>query len=245
LSAYNTWIPVLREFQREYYGEAATLPFPPFISGKAINFGTGEGNSQSTFVTFSTGAQFPSNFTVSFKGNTKTVENNPGRVFDAFDIYILMGDMKSDYGFRTADRMVGLGLAEVTLIMQEYAKIHALSWAYKVKNGIKSLESKFTFLKLEMCAEDLAMFEKMQRASIQQAYDSLTTVVTPEESAYLDGLLGLKSKVKEIMESTWIPGKSPERLDGMLRVKNEKDEKLEQEDAGKMFSFILGTHPTI
>jgi len=44
-SVYNTWIPALKEFQREYYGDNAELPFPRFISGKAINFRTGKGRN--------------------------------------------------------------------------------------------------------------------------------------------------------------------------------------------------------
>jgi len=43
LSVYNTWIPALREFQQKYFSNNAQLPFPPFISGKSVNFGTGKG----------------------------------------------------------------------------------------------------------------------------------------------------------------------------------------------------------
>jgi len=35
-SAYNTWIPLLRKFQREYYGEAAVLPLPPSVATQSI-----------------------------------------------------------------------------------------------------------------------------------------------------------------------------------------------------------------
>jgi len=161
------------------------------------------------------------------------LEKYAGKVFNPFEIYILMADMKKTFGCRIADRTVGLGLEEVTLVMKAYAKIHALSWAYKVKSGIADIGIKFPFFKFELKAEDMSAFENMMLANFQQAHDVLKTIVKPEESGYVDALLRLKENLKELMVAAWSPNQTGELYEKMIRVKVEKSEKLRQEDAGK------------
>ncbi|CAL8110269.1 unnamed protein product [Orchesella dallaii] len=57
--------------------------------------------------------------------------------------FILMTDLRKSLGLTMADRVMGLDLNHAKIVIEEIAKLHALSWAYKQKNGITLLSNKY------------------------------------------------------------------------------------------------------
>ncbi|ODM88647.1 hypothetical protein Ocin01_18035 [Orchesella cincta] len=64
--------------------------------------------------------------------------------------FMLMTDLNKTSGFTMADRIQGLDLDQTKIAMEEIAKLHALSWAYKQKNGLNLLITKYPQLLSEM-----------------------------------------------------------------------------------------------
>jgi thiamine kinase-like enzyme len=129
-----------------------------------------------------------------------------------------------------ADRMVGLNLEEVSLIMTEHSKLHALSWAYKVKNEIQNLSEKMPYLSFELKKEDAEMWSNIISGSAQSAHDTLKTIpgINP---GILDGTLKVKENVAEIIHAMFVDKAGPHiALEKFLRVKPDYDEAIKKAD---------------
>lgn len=57
-----------------------------------------------------------------------------------------MVDVRNTFGFKMADRCLGLDNDHCTLVIRELAKIHALNLGYRLKNDLSSLKQKFSFI---------------------------------------------------------------------------------------------------
>ncbi|ODM94100.1 hypothetical protein Ocin01_12583 [Orchesella cincta] len=64
--------------------------------------------------------------------------------------FILMTDLNKTSGFTMEDRIQGLDLDQTKITMKEIARLHALSWAYKQKNGVNLLSTKYPQLLSKM-----------------------------------------------------------------------------------------------
>jgi len=70
--------------------------------------------------------------------------------------YLLMVDARKTWGFKMADRRIGLDYDHCKLVMNEIAKFHALSWNYFVKKGLGKLKDKFPFVIESIFRQDQA-----------------------------------------------------------------------------------------
>ena len=60
--------------------------------------------------------------------------------------FLLMVDAKKTENYSISDRREGFNFDQMVLIMEELAKLHATSWAYKQSRGISKMSSKYPFL---------------------------------------------------------------------------------------------------
>jgi len=203
LCVYQNWIPALQSVVDEAgIRGKMKLPFAPLIGGASIDFGSGKDNQAAKYA---------------------------DRVFQPFDHYLLMTDMKNTHGFRMANRHFGLGYDEVSLVMAEHSKIHAISWAYKLKHGKNIIKEKFPNFHMGMPEDDKTMFEGMLTSYCNMAHDALKECL-PEDSPILKSTVGFSEKVKHIMEMMFASSHARQDLELVLRVKPEKDAETRKAD---------------
>ncbi|CAG7821850.1 unnamed protein product, partial [Allacma fusca] len=63
-------------------------------------------------------------------------------------------------GFKLRDRFLALDFDHYKLVIEAQARLHGISWAYKIKHGIKKLEDKYPFLALAKLQGTLGILAK-------------------------------------------------------------------------------------
>jgi hypothetical protein len=91
-----------------------------------------------------------------------------GRPLKPLDNSIIMPDLrKPENGpFRLRDRFLGFDLDHYKLVIESQAKLHAISWAYKTKRGLKSLIAEFPYLKSKF-GELMQAFTPLMESNIK------------------------------------------------------------------------------
>ncbi len=120
-----------------------------------------------------------------------------------------------------ASRLLGLDHDHVVLVMEAHAKLHALSWAYKQKKGIKALGTEFPFMDFQMTDEDLKMFGGAMKAAVA------TTVTTLEETEGKDsplttGTMAFGEKIDDIMHVSFSSDRRDAEFTDLHRVPRDK-----------------------
>jgi hypothetical protein len=137
----------------------------------------------------------------------------------------MMVDLKNTYGFRMANRLVGLSVDEVSLVMKEHSRLHALSWAYKVRNGIHNVAEKMPYMDFSINDEDIEMMNVVMDGSAKSALETLTSMkgVDPQ---ILNGVEKFKSNLRDIVKNLFYDAKNPPEapLESYIRVPLKKNE---------------------
>ena len=99
-----------------------------------------------------------------------------------------MTDLRKSGGFRLKDRFEGFDLDHYKLVIEAQATLHAFSWAYKCKTGIKFLD-KFPFLNTR------AFEEMMEHGGMEFFRHNLRTTedIVKDDAALFEGVKYLDS----------------------------------------------------
>ncbi|CAL8110271.1 unnamed protein product [Orchesella dallaii] len=152
--------------------------------------------------------------------------------------FILMTDIRT-IGFTMADRIKGLDLEHTKLVLEEIAKFHALSWAYKQKNGLSLLSDKYPQFADKMYDNDDMM--KDFKDLVDHLRTNAVTMVEeklgethPASKSFKDFVSGdymgyMKLFVKK-------DGIDEEHVESHLRIKPDADKDYDYEP------WLVGTH---
>jgi len=202
LQFYKDFIPEMTKFQEDLdLEEIVKLDFPPFAGGDAVNFD--ESNASEN--------------------------NTTEKVFQPFDNYIMMVDLRKTWGFQMANRFLGFDIEHLALAVEAQAKLHATSWAYKQKKNLENIQSKFPTLYFDFSSEkDVQMFQGIIRSSVDEGIGALKTTLG-EDSLIINALEKFKDHSQNITDIIYHQGEETEvDLDKYFRVKpTEKSHKDE------------------
>ncbi|CAL8110270.1 unnamed protein product [Orchesella dallaii] len=152
--------------------------------------------------------------------------------------FILMTDIRT-IGFTMADRIKGLDLEHAKLVLEEIAKYHALSWAYKNKNGLSLLSDKYPQFADQMYDNDDLMKDFKQL--MDQLGSSSVKMVEEKLGESHPAAKHFKDFVsRDYMEHMKLfvkkDGIDEDNLESYLRIKPEADKDYDNEP------WLLGTH---
>ncbi|CAL8110273.1 unnamed protein product [Orchesella dallaii] len=153
--------------------------------------------------------------------------------------FILMTDLRKTFGFTMADRMQGLDLDHARIVLEEMAKVHALSWAYKQKQGLNLLSDKYPQFVDNFYSNDGAMkeFEDL----MDQIAANCVKMTEDKLGASHPACKSLKNNVnkeglKRVEQFVLKSGIDEDEMESFLRIKPEKDKDYNTEP------WLLGTH---
>lgn len=101
--------------------------------------------------------------------------------------------MRKTYGFRLADKLKGQDYYHAKLVLDELAKFHALSHAYKVKNNLSSLKSKFRFM------DDPFLSNPGQRPTIDSMIDTSVSIILNALQDYFEAKPDLRDVLRKLV----------------------------------------------
>ncbi|ODM94101.1 hypothetical protein Ocin01_12582 [Orchesella cincta] len=140
--------------------------------------------------------------------------------------FILMTDLRKTSGFTMADRFQGLDLIHTKLALEEIAKLHALSWAYKQKNGMSLLNTKYPQFvgEVDGNADTMKGFCQLMvhlsNSSLQMAEDKLGAS-HPACKNFKEFIAGYEpERMNAFMRKTGIDEKS---VESQLRIQPDED----------------------
>lgn len=128
-----------------------------------------------------------------------------------------------------ADRIQGLDLEHTHLVLREVAKLHATSWAYKQKNGLQLLTSKYPKCADNMYSNDTLMneFQSLMDTLTDNTLKVLEDGIGCDHPAYQSMHKKLKTEMEEFLafmkKYFLVEGIDEELMETYLRVKPEPD----------------------
>ncbi|ODM99564.1 hypothetical protein Ocin01_07131 [Orchesella cincta] len=153
--------------------------------------------------------------------------------------FILMTDLRKTFGFTMADRMKGLDLEHTKLVLDEIAKYHALSWAYKQKHGMTLLSNKYPQFEDHLYDNETMMkeFTQLMDQIVSNGLKMTEEKLGPSHPA----CKSLKDNVtsdalNRIQEYFGKDGVNEDKMESHLRIKPENDKDYNKEP------WLLGTH---
>ncbi|ODM99563.1 hypothetical protein Ocin01_07130 [Orchesella cincta] len=153
--------------------------------------------------------------------------------------FILMTDLRKTFGFTMADRIKGLDMDHIKLVLEEIAKVHALTWAYKQKNELALLSNKYPQFQDEMYNNDdmmkdfLQLMNQLSDSCLKMAEDKLGES-HPACKSFKDFLAGdIMDRMKIFVQKNGI---DEINLESYLRIKPDEDKDYNPEP------WLVGTH---
>lgn len=212
---YDFWIPKLQKMQEEIgVNPPVELPFAPYVGGKVAN----------PILVDNDDAACKAD-----DGNNNVVEQHD---------YIVMTDMRTSFGFKMADRCVGADYDHCRLVVEELAKIHAFSWAYKQRNKIKLLTNIYPNFEEDMfTGKTSEQFRPMMIDMMKTCFNTIEKGLGSDSPAYLGALkLETDNYTAEIASLVRKEGPDEEYLESRLRIKPAHDPNYNSEP------WLLGCH---
>lgn len=137
--------------------------------------------------------------------------------------FIIMTDIRTQ-GYGMVDRLRGLDVTHAKLALEEIAKLHAATWAYKQKQGLKFICSKYPNFKDDMY--DQQQMVDQFKPMMDNLGDSTAKVVEealgadhPACQGFRDLLNPDKNTMGILREFVQAEGMNEELVEGYLRVK--------------------------
>ncbi|CAL8110275.1 unnamed protein product [Orchesella dallaii] len=153
--------------------------------------------------------------------------------------FILMTDIRKTFGFTMANRIKGLDLDHAKLVLEEIAKYHALSWAYKQKNGLDLLTNKYPVYR-DFVYENEALwkdFEQLMDQMSDNAFNMTEETLGADHPACKSLRNAMnKESFNRMQKYVGKNGINEEEIESYLRIKPEQDKDYNREP------WLLGTH---
>ncbi|CAL8110272.1 unnamed protein product [Orchesella dallaii] len=153
--------------------------------------------------------------------------------------FIAMTDLRKTFGFTMADRLKGLDLDHARIVLEEMAKYHALSWAYKQKHGLALLTDKYPQLVDTMYSNEGGM--KDFEGVMDQIATNCLKMTEDKLGAAHPACKSLKENVKKdalqrMGHYLLKNGIDEDEMERCLRIKPEEDKDYNKEP------WLLGAH---
>lgn len=136
-----------------------------------------------------------------------------------------MTDIRKTFGFKMTDRLTGADYNHCKLIIIELAKLHAISWAYKQKRGIKRLTDIYSNMLDEMfIGKGAEQFRPMIIDRIETSLKVIEKGLGSDSPAYL-GATRLRTVDATVELANFLSKDGPdeEMFENLLRIKPELD----------------------
>lgn len=145
--------------------------------------------------------------------------------------FIIMTDLRKTSGCKMVERTDGLDITHASLVLEEIAKLHANTWAYKQKNGLRLLSSKYDCFEDQMYTKQqmIDSFKPLMDSICDNTLKVIEEAIGNEHQAYKSFKELLAADTMDLLRRCLLPEGIDEDLqERYLRVKPKDDGKSEK-----------------